>query len=288
MKVEIDKNSGFCFGVVYAIEKAEKILDEGKPLYCLGDLVHNNQEMQRLEQKGLKTITHQEFKKMSGVTVLIRAHGEPPETYAIAQKNNIHLIDATCPVVLRLQKRVKEAFISVGNKQIVIFGKQGHAEVNGLVGQTEGKAVVVNSIEELNLIDFHKPVTIFSQTTQSPEKYKALIDEMKRRMTATGTIELLSYTNSICRQVSNRDKELRLFASTHDVILFVSGKQSSNGKALYEVCKSVNLSSYFITNLDEIQANWFFKVKSVGICGATSTPMWLMKKVSEYVKKLNN
>ncbi len=288
MKVEIDKNSGFCFGVVYAIEKAEKILDEGKPLYCLGDLVHNNQEMQRLEQKGLKTITHEEFKKMCGVTVLIRAHGEPPETYAIAQKNNIQLIDATCPVVLRLQKRVKEAFKSEENKQIVIFGKQGHAEVNGLVGQTEGKAIVVNSIEGLSRIDFQIPVVVFSQTTQGPEKYKALIDEIKKRMTAAGTIGLLSYTNSICRQVSNRDKELRLFASTHDIILFVSGKQSSNGKALYEVCKSVNAASYFISDLEEIQTEWFSNAKSVGICGATSTPMWLMEKVSGYVKKLGS
>lgn len=288
MKVEIDKNSGFCFGVVNAIKKAEKILNKEKLLYCLGDLVHNNQEMQRLEQKGLKTITHEQLKKMTGVTVLIRAHGEPPETYAIAKKNNIQLIDATCPVVLRLQKKIKKTFEANDNKQIVIFGKKGHAEVIGLVGQTEGKAIVVSSIEELNQIDFKMPIVVFSQTTQRPEKYKLLIDELKKRMRTYQTVELLSYTNSICKQVSNRDKKLRVFASNHDIILFVSGKQSSNGKALYEVCKSVNYASYFISDLEEIKTEWFTNAQSVGICGATSTPMWLMEKVADYIKKLDN
>ncbi|HNV94883.1 MAG TPA: 4-hydroxy-3-methylbut-2-enyl diphosphate reductase [Bacteroidales bacterium] len=286
MKIEIDQHSGFCFGVVYAIEKAEKILSMGKPLYCLGDLVHNNQEMHRLESKGLVTITHDEFKKMKNVTVLIRAHGEPPETYKIAKENNIELIDATCPVVLRLQKRVKEAYNQSDPKQIVIFGKEGHAEVNGLVGQVSGNAIVVNTIDELDKINLKQPVTVFSQTTQSPQKYKLLIDELKKRMEALGTLTLLSYTNSICRQVSSRDKELRVFAASHQVVLFVSGKQSSNGKALYEVCKSVNERSYFISEKTEINAAWFKDAKTVGVCGATSTPMWLMEQIAEYVKKI--
>ncbi|MGQ9846128.1 MAG: 4-hydroxy-3-methylbut-2-enyl diphosphate reductase [Bacteroidales bacterium] len=286
MKIEIDKHSGFCFGVVYAIEKAEKILDSGKSLYCLGDLVHNNQEMQRLEHKGLITITHDEYRKMRNATVLIRAHGEPPETYEIAKENNIELIDATCPVVLRLQKQVKEAYNKTEQKQIVIFGKKGHAEVNGLVGQVNGKALVINSIDELDLINLRLPVTVFSQTTQSPNQYKMLIEELKKRMKAIGTLHLLSYTNSICRQVSSRDKELRLFAQDHDVILFVSGKQSSNGKALFEVCKSVNPRSYFISEKEEIKTEWLQNVKSIGVCGATSTPMWLMKQIADYLSKL--
>lgn len=285
MKIEIDKHSGFCFGVVYAIDKAEKILDSGKPLYCLGDLVHNNQEMQRLERKGLITITHDEYRNMRNVTVLIRAHGEPPETYTIAKENNIELIDATCPVVLRLQKKVKEAY-KIEQKQIVIFGKKGHAEVNGLIGQVNGNALVINSIEELDLIDLQLPVIVFSQTTQSPDHYKNLIEELKKRMDALGTLQLLSYTNSICRQVSSRDKELRLFAQAHDVILFVSGKQSSNGKALYEVCKAVNPRSYFISAKEEIKTDWLQNVESIGICGATSTPMWLMEQIADYLSKL--
>ncbi|NSW44809.1 MAG: 4-hydroxy-3-methylbut-2-enyl diphosphate reductase [Bacteroidales bacterium] len=284
MKIEIDQHSGFCFGVVYAIEKAEKILNAGQPLYCLGDLVHNNLEMHRLEKKGLITITHQQFEQMHNTTVLIRAHGEPPSTYEIARKNNIQLIDATCPVVLRLQKRVKEA--STTNQQIIIFGKKGHAEVNGLIGQVNGKALVINSIEELDKIDLHQPITVFSQTTQSPHKYKEIIEELKKRMAAIGTLQLLNYTNSICRQVSSRDKELRSFAQSHDIILFVSGKQSSNGKALYEVCKSVNPRSYFISEEAEINTEWLSNIESIGICGATSTPMWLMKHIAEYLKKL--
>jgi len=284
MKIEIDQHSGFCFGVVYAIEKAEKILDTGQPLYCLGDLVHNNLEMQRLEKKGLITITHQQFEQMHNTTVLIRAHGEPPSTYEIAKKNNIQLIDATCPVVLRLQKRVKEA--STTNQQIIIFGKKGHAEVNGLIGQVNGKALVINSIEELDKINLHQPITVFSQTTQSPHKYKEIIEALKKRMADLGTLHLLNYTNSICRQVSSRDKELRLFAQSHDIILFVSGKQSSNGKALYEVCKSVNPRSYFISEEAEIKTEWFSNIESIGICGATSTPMWLMKQIAEYIKNI--
>ncbi len=289
MKIEIDKHSGFCFGVVTAIEKAENILNSGKTLYCLGDLVHNNVEMNRLQSKGLITISYDEYKKMKNTTVLIRAHGEPPETYQIAKENNITLIDATCPVVLRLQHRVFRTYTTMSQKngQIVIFGKEGHAEVNGLVGQTNKEAIVINSMEELSKLDFNRPINIFSQTTQSPDAYEKLIEEIKNRMTHMGTIHLLSYYYSICGQVSSRDKELRDFAIKHDVIIFVSGKQSSNGKALFDVCKWVNPNSYFISEKKEIDKNWFVQASSVGICGATSTPLWLMKEIEQYISNIN-
>ncbi|MCX7861471.1 MAG: 4-hydroxy-3-methylbut-2-enyl diphosphate reductase [Bacteroidales bacterium] len=284
MNIEIDPYSGFCFGVINAIDKAEKLLDKGILLYCLGDLVHNNHEMERLQQKGLRTIQYNEFKQMKNVTVLIRAHGEPPETYEIAKKNNITLVDATCPVVLRLQKKIKQTYEQNEDVQIIIFGKQGHAEVNGLVGQTKGNAIVINSIDDLDKIDFTRPVAIFSQTTQSPDKYATIVAELKKRMAQHGEIEKLECVNSICRQVSVRDKELKKFAQKHDVIIFVSGKQSSNGKALFEVCQSANSNSYFISNSDEIKFEWFSLAKSVGICGATSTPRWLMEKIANYIK----
>jgi 4-hydroxy-3-methylbut-2-enyl diphosphate reductase len=288
MKIEIDKYSGFCFGVITAIEKAEKILDKNKPLYCLGDLVHNNLEMDRLKKKGLKTINYEEFKQMRNTIVLIRAHGEPPETYEIAKKNNIKLIDATCPVVLKLQKKIKETFEFNDEVQIVIFGKEGHAEVNGLVGQTRGKALVINSVNDLNKINYSKPIAIFSQTTQSPQKYKEIIKELKQKMNQYGEIKQLECVNSICRQVSLRDNKLKLFAQKHDVIIFVSGKQSSNGKALFEVCKSTNPNSFFISEKEEIDFSWFKNIKSVGICGATSTPMWLMQDIEKYIKLHTN
>ncbi len=288
MKIEIDKYSGFCFGVITAIEKAEKILDKNKPLYCLGDLVHNNLEMERLKNKGLITINYEEFKQMHNTTVLIRAHGEPPETYEIAKKNNIKLIDATCPVVLRLQKKIKEKFESNKNVQIVIFGKKGHAEVNGLVGQTKDKALVINSINDLDKINFSLPIAIFSQTTQSPNKYREIIKELKKRINKYGKREQLEYINSICRQVSLRDQKLKLFAKKHDVIIFVSGKQSSNGRALFEVCKQVNANSYFISEKEEINFSWFNNANSVGICGATSTPLWLMQDIAKFIKFQKN
>lgn len=284
MKIEIDPYSGFCFGVITAIEKAEKLLEQGVPLYCLGDLVHNNVEMERLEKKGLRTIQYNEFKQMKDAVVLIRAHGEPPETYEIAQKNNITLIDATCPVVLQLQKKIKQTYQANNEIQIVIFGKQGHAEVNGLVGQTHGNAIVINDLKDLEQLDLSKPIAIFSQTTQSPDKYNEIVLELKKKMEAIGNVEKLVCVNSICRQVSLRDKELKKFAQKHDVIIFVSGKQSSNGKALFEVCKSVNPQSYFISEANEIRFEWFNHANSVGVCGATSTPMWLMKNIAEYIE----
>jgi len=278
MKVEIDENSGFCFGVVYAIEMAEDYLNEQGSLYCLGDIVHNDKEVQRLEEKGLKIIDHAELQDLRDTTVLIRAHGEPPETYRLALENNIELIDASCPVVLKLQNRVRNAYAE--DAQIVIYGKPGHAEVNGLIGQTQQEAIIVTQEEDLNKIDYSRPISLFSQTTKSTEgfyKIKALIEEKSNSFKANDTI---------CRQVSNRDPQLRIFSTQYDVIIFVSGKKSSNGKVLYEVCRSVNPKSYFISDEAELEVRWFEGASSVGICGATSTPMWLMEKVSLAIHSL--
>ena len=287
MKVTIDSHSGFCFGVVYAIQKAEEELDHSGELFCLGDIVHNNKEVERLNAKGLKVIDHEKLKELHDCKVLIRAHGEPPETYEIALKNNIELIDASCPVVLKLQHRVRTSFDHIEDEdgQIVIYGEAGHAEVNGLIGQTQGKAIVVKNEEDLEKIDFSKPVYLFSQTTKSSSgflKMKNLIEERAHKaMENEVTDEYLVSNDTICRQVSNREPHLRKFSEIHDVILFVSGKKSSNGKALFEVCKSVNPNSYFISDEEEIDKNWLKIGDSIGICGATSTPMWLMEKVAE-------
>jgi 4-hydroxy-3-methylbut-2-enyl diphosphate reductase len=289
MKVTIDSHSGFCFGVVYAIQKAEEELDRTGTLYCLGDIVHNNKEVERLSNRGLKVINHDDLKKLSDCKVLIRAHGEPPETYEIALKNNIELIDASCPVVLKLQHRVRTSFEDAEDEegQIVIYGEPGHAEVEGLLGQTQGKAILVRNEEDLINVDFSKPVYLFSQTTKSTagfQNMKKLIEERANQaMEKEITDEFLVTNDTVCRQVSNREPQLRKFAATHNVILFVSGKKSSNGKALFEVCKSVNSHSYFISDSDEIDKSWLTNVESVGICGATSTPMWLMEKVKEEV-----
>ena len=296
MKVTIDPNSGFCFGVVYAIQMAEEELDRSGKLYCLGDIVHNNMEVERLRSRGLEIIDHERMKTLHDCKVLIRAHGEPPETYQIALKNNIDLVDASCPVVLKLQNRVRTSFedVEINDGQIVIYGEKGHAEVNGLVGQTEGKAIIVKTEEDLNMIDFSKPVYFFSQTTKSTqgfEKMKALIEKRVREKSGkenSTSEEIFEANDTICRQVSNREPQLKKFSMLHDAIVFVSGKKSSNGKALYEVCKSTNPKTYFISDVDEIQADWFEKIDSVGICGATSTPMWLMEKVADYLQKVNN
>ena len=292
MKITIDSNSGFCFGVVYAIQKAEEELDRSGKLYCLGDIVHNNKEVERLNAKGLKVIDHETLKSLYDCKVLIRAHGEPPETYEIALKNNIELIDASCPVVLKLQNRVRTSFDSIEDEdgQIVIYGEPGHAEVNGLIGQTLGKAIIVKDEEDLIKIDFSKPVTLFSQTTKSSSgflKMKNLIEERShKQMENEVTDEFLVSNDTICRQVSNREPHLKKFSENHDVILFVSGKKSSNGKALFEVCKSINPNSYFISDEDEIDKKWLKKDDTIGICGATSTPMWLMEKVAERLSVL--
>jgi 4-hydroxy-3-methylbut-2-enyl diphosphate reductase len=287
MNIAIDKNSGYCFGVEFAIQMAEDEMASGEQLYCLGDIVHNSMEVERLTKKGLKIIDKEDLKTLSNCKVLIRAHGEPPETYQLALKNNIELIDASCPVVLKLQNRVKHAFDDMEQKggQIVIYGQVGHAEVIGLTGQTRDKALIITNENDLDKIDFHRPVTLFSQTTKSTQGFyhiKALIEE---RIHAVGKNHLTEFdaNDSICRQVSNREPQLQKFAKEHDVIIFVSGKKSSNGKALYGVCKNQNERSYFVENENEVEPDWFSATDSVGICGATSTPMWLMENVAEKI-----
>jgi 4-hydroxy-3-methylbut-2-en-1-yl diphosphate reductase len=286
MIVEIDKNSGFCFGVVYAITIAEEVLRNEKELFCLGDIVHNNVEVSRLKKKGLITINHEQFKKIKNCKVLIRAHGEPPETYKIALENNIELVDTSCPVVLKLQNKIKMGYDEIikHKGQVVIYGKKGHAEVNGLVGQINGEAIIVNEISDLDKIDFTRPVSIFSQTTQSTDGYNTIIDEIQKRLLSTGSNQQLISNNSICRQVSSRRKEIINFAKKFDIIIFVSGKKSSNGKILYTVCKTVNPLTYFISGIKEINKDWFQGINSAGICGATSTPMWLMEKIANKIK----
>jgi 4-hydroxy-3-methylbut-2-en-1-yl diphosphate reductase len=289
MEVVIDSNSGYCFGVEFAIQMAEDEMHENNILYCLGDIVHNDKEVERLAKKGLKVINRDELIKLKNCRVLIRAHGEPPETYQIALRNNIELVDASCPVVLKLQNRVKNAYDKMHEKngQIVIYGKNGHAEVVGLAGQTEGNCIIISSEEDLDKLDYSKPITLFSQTTKSTEgfyKIKNLIEERIQKEKGEFSTEDFSPNDSICRQVSNREPQLANFSTRHDVILFVSGKKSSNGKALYEVCKSTNPNSYFIEDENEIKPEWITGCKSVGICGATSTPMWLMEKVAHFVK----
>jgi 4-hydroxy-3-methylbut-2-enyl diphosphate reductase len=289
MTITIDKNSGYCFGVEFAIQMAEDELEGVSELYCLGDIVHNSMEVNRLYGKGLRIIDRDELQNLHDCKVLIRAHGEPPETYQLALKNNIELIDASCPVVLKLQNRVKHAFDRMEEVagQIVVYGQQGHAEVIGITGQTHDKAIIVTTEADLDKVDFSRPVTLFSQTTKSTKGFyhiKALMEE--RMALAQGGVDSFDANDSICRQVSNREPQLTRFAAEHDVIIFVSGKKSSNGKALYSVCQQVNEQSYFVENEDELQPAWFDKAHAVGICGATSTPMWLMQQVAERIAAL--
>ncbi|MDJ1492237.1 4-hydroxy-3-methylbut-2-enyl diphosphate reductase [Cytophagaceae bacterium DM2B3-1] len=292
MKVTIDKNSGYCFGVEYAIQMAEDEMETAEVLYCLGDIVHNSMEVKRLHDKGLRIIDREQMKELHDCKLLIRAHGEPPATYELALKNNIELIDASCPVVLKLQNRVKHAFdkMEEENGQIVIYGQVGHAEVIGLTGQTQDKAIVITTEEDLDKIDFSRPVSLFSQTTKSTQgfyKMKDRIEERIHKINPEASLDvMLDANDSICRQVSNREPQLRKFSHEHDVIVFVSGKKSSNGKALFGVCQSENSRSYFIENETELNVEWFDNVKSVGICGATSTPMWLMENVARYIENL--
>lgn len=288
MEVTIDVNSGFCFGVVFAIQMAEDELNNSGSLYCLGDIVHNNMEVERLEKKGLKIINHEQFKNLHDTKVLIRAHGEPPETYRTAIENNIELIDASCPVVLKLQNRIRNGAENLGQGQIVVYGKEGHAEVNGLVGQTNGKAIIVDTVADLDKLDYSKPIQFFSQTTQPTEGFKVMRDEIQRRVKAAGNGDdiLLESNDTLCRQVSNREPQLREFAANHDVIVFVSGKKSSNGKVLFDVCHEVNPKSYFISTWEEVDLNWFDNDTKVGICGATSTPMWLMEEIAGKLRQL--
>ncbi|PLX12130.1 MAG: 4-hydroxy-3-methylbut-2-enyl diphosphate reductase [Marinilabiliales bacterium] len=287
MKIDIDRNSGFCFGVVNAIQLAEMELERNETLYCLGDIVHNSAEVERLKENGLITIDHEKFKTLKNCKVLLRAHGEPPETYETAIKNNIQLIDASCPVVLKLQNNIKLGFDDILKKggQVVIFGKKGHAEVNGLVGQTNGKAIVISGGEDLDKIDYSKPVNLFSQTTKSIEGFYEVQKEIKKRMIAnqgTENVEFIS-NDTICRQVSHRQPQLREFVKKHNVVVFVSGQKSSNGKMLFQVCKEENPNTHFVSDADELQKEWFKSADSVGVCGATSTPRWLMEKVAKNI-----
>jgi len=271
LQVNIDKSSGFCFGVVYAIEMAEDILDNEGYLYCLGDIVHNDEEVERLTKRGLKIIDHDVLQNLRNEKVLIRAHGEAPSTYQLALENNLTLIDASCPVVLKLQNRIKNSHDD--DEQILIFGKHGHAEVIGLQGQTDGKAIVFQDLAELDHVELPAKFTLYSQTTKSTDKFYHIKDELLSRGYE------VKANDTICRQVSNRYQELENFVGHYDKIIFVSGKKSSNGKVLYDVCKKFNEHSYFISNVEELDLNWFTENDQVGICGATSTPMWLMEKV---------
>ncbi|AMM49887.1 4-hydroxy-3-methylbut-2-enyl diphosphate reductase [Rufibacter sp. DG15C] len=278
LQVTIDANSGFCFGVIYAIQMAEDLLEERGYLYCLGDIVHNDEEVERLQKKGLRIINYDVLQGLRDEHVLIRAHGEPPSTYQMAMQNNLTLIDASCPVVLKLQNRIKTSFDK--KEQIFIYGKHGHAEVLGLLGQTSNEAVVFENLDELLRHELPQNITLYSQTTKSTNSFYNIKNELETRGYGVDA------NDTICRQVSNRDKELRLFAQKYDKIVFVSGTKSSNGKVLYQVCKDTNPNTYFVSKVEEIQPDWFADGETVGICGATSTPMWLMEQVRDALQAL--
>ncbi|MDD6749328.1 MAG: 4-hydroxy-3-methylbut-2-enyl diphosphate reductase [bacterium] len=287
IEVEIDKDSGFCFGVVNAIESAERELKTSKTLYCLGDIVHNSLEVERLRQRGLCTIEHEEFARLKDCKVLLRAHGEPPSTYQVAQQNRITIVDATCPVVLRLQRKIHKCYLETRSKgtQLVIYGKKGHAEVNGLVGQTEGTAIVVEKPEDLDRLDFQQGISLFSQTTKSLDGFRKIVSEIQQRI-APG-VEF-AYHDTICRQVANRLHNIKAFASQHDWVYFVAGKKSSNGKMLFDECLKANAHTVFISDASEVQDPLPAGVERVGICGATSTPKWLMEAVADRVRAINH
>lgn len=278
--IEIDSSSGFCFGVTTAIQKAEEELAKGNTLYCLGDIVHNGKEVERLHARGLITINHEQLKQLHDVKVLLRAHGEPPETYETARRNNIEIIDATCPVVLQLQKRIKKQYDANPEAQIVIFGKNGHAEVLGLVGQTHSKAIVMEKLEDVRLLDFGRDIYLYSQTTKNLDEFRRIIDYIQSHISPDATFRSF---DTICRQVANRMPNIASFAARHDIIIFVSGRKSSNGKVLFNTCKSVNPNSYMIEGPGEIDSSWIEGVTSVGICGATSTPKWLMEQCRDSI-----
>ena len=285
VNIEIDSGSGFCFGVTTAIQKAEEELAKGNMLYCLGDIVHNGQECERLKRMGLITINHEEFAQLHNVKVLLRAHGEPPETYELAKKNNIEIIDATCPVVLRLQQRIKREFDNTAdssNKQIVIYGKNGHAEVLGLVGQTRGQAIVIENLSEVNRLDFSKDIRLYSQTTKSLDEFRQIVAYIKEHISSEASFE---YYDTICRQVANRMPNIQTFAASHDLVFFVCGRKSSNGKILFHECKKVNPNTFLIDQSEEIDRKMLVGATSIGICGATSTPKWLMEECRDEIMK---
>jgi len=294
VRIEIDEGSGFCFGVTTAIKKAEEELTMGKTLYCLGDIVHNGMEVERLHDRGLVTINHEELKQLHDVKVLLRAHGEPPETYEIARRNNIEIIDATCPVVLQLQKRIKRQFETQyqsplplggagGGVQLVIFGKNGHAEVLGLVGQTNNQAIVVESLDDVKRLDFTRDIYLYSQTTKSLDEFRRIIEYIQSHISPSATFQSF---DTICRQVANRMPNIASFAARHDLILFVSGRKSSNGKVLFHECERVNPNSHHIESAVEIDTSWLKNIETVGICGATSTPKWLMEECRDAILRM--
>ena len=280
VQIEIDNGSGFCFGVTTAIKKAEEELAAGKTLYCLGDIVHNGMECERLKKLGVVTINHEEMKQLHGVKVLLRAHGEPPSTYEIARENDIEIIDATCPVVLQLQRRIKKQYDACPEAQIVIFGKPGHAEVLGLVGQTESKAIVIANVEEVKRLDFTRDIYLYSQTTKSLDEFHRIIEYIQEHISPDATFKSF---DTICRQVANRMPNISTFAARHDLVLFVCGRKSSNGKVLFNECKSVNPNSHLIEGPEEIKKEWLDGVRTIGICGATSTPKWLMEQCRDAI-----
>ena len=280
VQIEIDSGSGFCFGVTTAIQKAQEELAKGETLYCLGDIVHNGIEVKRLHECGLVTINHDDLRQLHNVKELLRAHGEPPETYELARKNNIEIIDATCPVVLALQRRIKKQYENHPDAQIVIFGKTGHAEVLGLVGQTQSNAIVIEKVDDVKLLDFSRDIYLYSQTTKSLDEFHRVIDYIQSHILPDAVFRSF---DTICRQVANRMPNIANFASKHDLILFMSGRKSSNGRVLFKECKRVNPNSYHIEDVDEIDFDWLQGVNTIGICGATSTPKWLMEKCRDYI-----
>ncbi len=283
MKIEIDENSGFCFGVTTAINKAEEQLAGNDTLYCLGDIVHNGIEVERLTSEGLKTIEHEDMAHLHDVRLLLRAHGEPPHTYEVAAENHIEIIDATCPVVLALQRRIKTQFAQHPDAQIVIFGKKGHAEVLGLVGQTNQKAIVIESLDDVHKLDFTNDIYLYSQTTKSLDEYHRIIDYCQEHISPDAVFRSF---DTICRQVANRMDMVKLFASKHDLVLFVCGHKSSNGKVLFNQCLSVNENCHMIERSSEINPDWLKGIETVGICGATSTPKWLMEECKQAIEAM--
>jgi 4-hydroxy-3-methylbut-2-en-1-yl diphosphate reductase len=290
MKVEIDRQSGFCFGVQNAVEIAEKALSGGEKVFSLGQIVHNDKEVERLSSLGLVSVSHSDFNKLKGSKVLIRAHGEPPETYITAAKNNIKIIEATCPIVKKLQSRIRETWLKIRESggQIVLFGKPGHAEVIGLLGQINNEGILITSSSDFGKINVRQPVYLFSQTTMSVQEYRHLSEELGKIMAEQGTNPHtnLKVHKTICGQVSNREPHLMEFALKHDIIVFVSGKESSNGKMLYSICKSVNPLTYFVSSPEEIEREWFTGKESAGICGATSTPKWLIENIRDLISNI--
>ena len=283
IQIEIDSGSGFCFGVTTAIKKAEEELAKGTKLYCLGDIVHNGMECERLSEMGLIIINHDDMRQLHNVKVLLRAHGEPPETYALARQNNIEIIDATCPVVLQLQRRIKEQYDESADKQIVIFGKKGHAEVLGLVGQTQSTAIVIESFDEVKKLDFSRDIYLYSQTTKSLDEFHKIIDYIQSHISKDATFKSF---DTICRNVANRMPNISQFATKHDLILFVCGRKSSNGKVLYNECLRVNPNTHLVEDPHEIQKEWLEGIETVGICGATSTPRWLMEQCRDAITQM--